>query len=60
MSDAWIAFARTGNPTHKGLPSWPKYDAQTRATMVFNTSSQVVNDPRSSERKVWEGKELVR
>jgi para-nitrobenzyl esterase len=60
MSDAWIAFARTGVPTHKGLPTWPKYDAQTRATMVFNTSSQVVNDPRSSERVVWEGKELVR
>jgi para-nitrobenzyl esterase len=60
MSDAWIAFARTGNPTHAGLPAWPKYDAQTRATLVFDTTSKVVNDPRAPERKVWEGKELVR
>jgi para-nitrobenzyl esterase len=60
MSDAWIAFARTGNPNHAGMPNWPKYDAQNRGTMVFNTSTQVINDPRMPERKVWEGKELVR
>ncbi|HEY0684809.1 MAG TPA: carboxylesterase/lipase family protein [Steroidobacter sp.] len=60
MSEAWIAFARTGNPNHQGLPSWPTYDAQNRATMVFDTKSMVVNDLRAPERKVWEGKELVR
>ena len=60
MSEAWIAFARTGNPNHSGLPTWPTYDAKTRATMVFDTKSQVVNDPRASERKVWEGHEPVR
>jgi len=60
MSDAWIAFARTGNPNHRGIPTWPTYDAQRRATMVFDVKSQVVNDPRAPERKVWEGKELVR
>jgi len=60
MSDAWIAFARTGNPNHAGLPQWPTYDPQTRATMIFDATSKVVNDPRSSERKVWEGKDLVR
>ncbi len=60
MSDAWIAFARTGEPNHGGLPTWPTYDAQRRATMVFDVKSQVVNDPRAPERKVWEGKQLVR
>jgi para-nitrobenzyl esterase len=60
MSDAWIAFARTGNPNHAGLPNWPTYDAQNRATMVFDTQSKVVNDPRAPERKVWEGRDLVR
>lgn len=60
MSDAWIAFARTGHPNHSGMPAWPTYDAQQRATMVFNSQSKVVNDPRAPERKVWEGRDLVR
>lgn len=46
MSAAWLAFARTGNP------GWPAYDAQKRATMVFDVQSKVVNDPHSEERKL--------
>ena len=60
MSEAWIAFAKTGKPNHAGMPAWPTYDTQTRAVMVFNATTAVVNDPRSSERKVWEGKPVVR
>jgi para-nitrobenzyl esterase len=60
MSEAWIAFARTGNPNHSGLPSWPVYDTRTRAVMVFDTKTAVVNDPRASERTVWEGRKPVR
>jgi para-nitrobenzyl esterase len=45
MSDAWLAFARTGDPNAKGLPKWPAYDAERRATMVFDTESRVVDDP---------------
>jgi para-nitrobenzyl esterase len=60
MSEAWIAFARTGNPNHPGLPEWPTYDARTRAVMVFDARTGVVNDPRASERTVWEGRKLVR
>jgi para-nitrobenzyl esterase len=51
MSPAWIAFAHSGNPSTKAL-SWPAFDAKTRATMIFNVSSKVVNDPRSEERKL--------
>jgi para-nitrobenzyl esterase len=60
MSEAWLAFARTGNPNHPGMPTWPTYDVEQRAVMVFNTDTAVVNDPRASERKVWEGKAPVR
>ena len=60
MSDAWIAFARTGNPNHAGMPAWPSYDARTRAVMVFDAKTAVINDPRASERTVWEGRKLVR
>jgi para-nitrobenzyl esterase len=41
MSDAWINFARTGNPNHKGLPTWPKFDQAKTATMHFNTTCVV-------------------
>jgi para-nitrobenzyl esterase len=51
MSAAWAAFARTGNPNHKGLPSWPKFNPAQRATMIFNNECKVVNDPNGEERK---------
>jgi len=51
MSAAWAAFARTGNPNHKGLPTWPKFNPTQRATMIFNNECKVVNDPNGEERK---------
>ncbi len=50
MSAAFAAFARTGNPSHDGLPKWPAFDLKTRATMVFNDESELVNDPFGEER----------
>ena len=50
VSGAWTAFARTGNPTHAGIPSWPAYETSTRATMIFNEECKVVNDPGKNER----------
>jgi para-nitrobenzyl esterase len=45
MSEAWLAFARTGDPNTPALPDWPAYDAARRATMVFDLESRVVEDP---------------
>jgi para-nitrobenzyl esterase len=50
VSDAWIAFARTGNPNTPKLPSWTKYNSTDRPTMVFNSQSAVVNDPIRDQR----------
>ncbi len=50
MSSAWAAFARTGNPSHKGLPNWPVFKTDQRATMIFNNECKVVNDPYRDER----------
>jgi para-nitrobenzyl esterase len=55
MSGAWAAFARSGDPSHEGIPPWPAYTAGKRATMIFNTECRVENDPRSEERKAWDG-----
>jgi para-nitrobenzyl esterase len=53
MSRAFVAFARTGNPNHEGLPKWPAFDATTRATMVFeNERSSVRNDPDAAARRL--------
>lgn len=53
MSDAWIAFARSGNPNTQGLPEWPSYDIRTRDTMVFNNTSRIVQDPHAEVRQLW-------
>ena len=43
MSRAWIAFAQTGNPNVKGLPTWPQYTAENGSTMIFDNVNQVKN-----------------
>jgi para-nitrobenzyl esterase len=46
MSGALVAFARSGNPNHDGLPQWPAYTPAARPTMVFeNASVAVKQDP---------------
>ncbi len=50
MSAAWAAFARTGNPSHPGIPKWPAYTPSERATMIFNDECKVVEDPGRDER----------
>lgn len=44
---AFVRFARTGNP------GWPAYDLRARRTMVFDTYSRVVDDPRKWERALF-------
>jgi para-nitrobenzyl esterase len=50
ISDAWIAFARTGDPNTKKLPRWTPFNAADRPTMVFNNVSTVENDPLRAQR----------
>lgn len=40
MSDAWICFARTGNPSTDTL-QWPTFSNENRATMVFGKRNEV-------------------
>lgn len=47
VMDAFIRFAKTGNP------GWTPYELKARETMVFDTQSRVVADPRKWERELF-------
>ena len=48
MSDAWIQFARTGNPNHPNLAHWPEFSSAV-PTMLFDRKSQAVPNPDGEE-----------
>jgi para-nitrobenzyl esterase len=57
MMDAWIAFARTGDPSIAALPNgrWSPYDPERRTTAILDRECTLEIDPASREREVWEG-----
>jgi len=44
VSEAWIHFARTGDPNHSGLPHWAPLTAEANATMIFDTTCALRNN----------------
>jgi para-nitrobenzyl esterase len=52
MAESWIAFARSGDPNNPAVPRWPPYDAEARATLVFDKPPRVVNDPNAELRRL--------
>jgi para-nitrobenzyl esterase len=52
MSESLIAYAKTGDPNHAGLPQWPPYDLTHRPTMIWNTPPLVIDNPRGNEREL--------
>lgn len=54
-SDTVIAFAKTGDPNGAGLPHWPRYDGQSRQTLILDAEVRVERDPDKIERQLWEG-----
>ena len=53
MSAMCVAFARTGRPDSPGLPAWARLDLTRRATMVFDRTARVIDDPRGRERRLF-------
>ncbi|MDG4856875.1 carboxylesterase family protein [Streptomyces sp. T-3] len=51
MHQAWIAFIRTGDPNHAGLPQWDPYDVKTRTTMRFDSVITAVGDLAADARR---------
>jgi para-nitrobenzyl esterase len=50
MSESWIAFARTGDPNHAGIPDWPAHRSDAPVTMLFEPESRAEPDWRGGER----------
>jgi para-nitrobenzyl esterase len=53
MSEAFLAFARTGDPNNPTLPRWEPYQLPRRQTLVFDEPARLVDDPRSAERRLF-------
>jgi para-nitrobenzyl esterase len=53
MQDAWIAFARTGDPNTPGAVAWPRFNTASRPTLVFDEEITVADDPTADMRKLW-------
>jgi para-nitrobenzyl esterase len=53
VSGAFIAFAKTGNPNAAGLPRWPQYRLERRATLILDLPPVIADDPRGAERRLF-------
>ncbi len=49
MHDAWVSFARDGDP------GWAPYDTGKRTTKIFDVPTSVADDPDAETRVVWDG-----
>jgi para-nitrobenzyl esterase len=58
IAEAWhmaiVSFVKGGAPASAGMPAWPRFNSQARATMVFDRVSVVENDPDAVERLIWQ------
>lgn len=55
MQEAWLAFARNGDPSCEAVGEWPSYDPLRRPTMVLGGDRvSLEDDPRGLERLAWD------
>jgi para-nitrobenzyl esterase len=53
IQEAWLAFARTGDPSCEGLGKWPPYGDR-RMTMVLDKDCRIQEAPYEDERRAWD------
>jgi para-nitrobenzyl esterase len=54
MQDAWIGFARSGDPSCDSAGEWKVYNEAHRSTMVFGANTKLEDAPRDEERRAWD------
>ncbi len=58
IQEAWLAFARSGNPSCKSLGKWPAYGRE-RLMMLLDTESRLAAAPFEEERRAWDGIDML-
>lgn len=53
IQDAWLAFARTGDPSCESIGNWPSYGDH-RQTMILGQDCHVEEAPYEDERRAWD------
>jgi len=53
LAEAFIAFARTGDPNCAAIPKWEPYGLPRRQTLVFDNTTRLEDDPRGAERELF-------
>jgi para-nitrobenzyl esterase len=54
MQDAWLAFAKKGDPSCPAVGRWTPHKEGERATLVFGEKRALELDPRAEERRAWD------
>jgi para-nitrobenzyl esterase len=54
MQDAWLAFAKKGDPSCPAVGRWTPHRDGERATLVFGEKRALELDPRAEERRAWD------
>jgi para-nitrobenzyl esterase len=53
IQDAWLAFARTGDPSCESIGKWPPY-GRNRTTVMLGKDCHVEEAPYEDERRAWQ------
>ena len=53
LQDAFIAFAKTGDPNCPSIPRWTPYTLPTRETMIVDAQCRMESNPRGWEREFF-------
>lgn len=53
FAELWTTFARTGKPAAEGVPDWPAYNLEDRATMRIDTKCEVIYNRYNVELDMW-------
>lgn len=53
MAELWTTFARIGKPAAAGVPEWPVFNLENRATLRIDTNCEVFYHRFSEELAIW-------